>query len=215
MIDTKLILIEGLPGAGKTTSTVDLGTYLQRQGIVCRWYLEGDDPHPIDCLEFKIKDLAKKLPRLWAAFAEQALQENAVTIIESRLWQNTALFMFMSEYPIDEILHVHRLVWEELISIAPNVIYLYQENIEIALKRLSTLRSKDMMEKDIQATSQYKWFQSRGLNDFGGWAQFFEEWQPVAELLYSDWPFGKIKIRNPHDDWEQAYQQMYHFLQVE
>lgn len=215
MSNTKLILIEGLPGAGKTTSSVHLGTYLQHQGIACRWYLEEDDPHPIACLEFKLKDLAQKLPPLWAAFVEQTLQENIVTIIESRLWHNTALFMFMSEYPIDEIVGVHQLVWKELIPLSPTLIFLHQDDVEIALNRLYTLRSKDLIEKDLQITSQYKWFQSRGLKDFDGWVQFFKEWQVVAEHLYSDWPFCKTKIKNPHDDWEQAYQQMYRFLQVE
>ena len=215
MIDTRLILIEGLPGAGKTTSAVHLGKYLQHQRIPCRWYLEEDDPHPINCAQLKLKHLEQKLPSLWKVFVEQALQENIVTIIESRLWQNTALFMFMGEYPVDEIIRVYQLVWKELTPLSPTLIYHYQDNIEIALKRLYKLRGSDLVDKDIHFTSQYAWFRSRGLNDLSGWIQFFEEWQPVAEQLYLDWPFGKTKIRNPHDDWEQAYQQMYSLLQVE
>ncbi len=56
--------------------------------------------------------------------------------------------------------------------------------------------------------------QSRGLNNFEGWIQFFEEWQGVKDRLYRDWPFNKTMISNPHDDWEGAYQQLYRFLQV-
>jgi len=214
MIDTKLILIEGLPGSGKTTSAVQLGTTLQRHGVSCRWYLEEDDPHPIDCLNIKLKDLAQQLPPLWASFAEQTLQENVVSIVESRLWQNTLLFMFMSEYPIDEIVHVHQLVWRSLAPLSPTLIYHVQDNIELALNRLYELRSEDMIEEDIRATSQYPWLRSRHLNDMSGWVQFFEAWQPVADQLYGDWSFGKTRSRNAHDDWEQAYRQMYHFLQV-
>ncbi len=213
MINTKLILIEGLPGAGKTTSSVHLGSFLKKQGIACRWYLEKDDHHPIDCRTFKLKDLAQKLPPLWSAFVEQTVQENIITIIESRLWQNTALFMFMNEHPTDEIVEVHQLVWKELAPLTPTLIFLYQDDIEIALNRLYTVRSKDLIERDIQTTSQYKWFQSRGLKDMEGWVRFFEEWQVVAEHLYCDWPFGKTKVINPQDDWDQAYQEIYHFLQ--
>jgi thymidylate kinase len=85
MLNTKLILIEGLPGVGKTTASVRLGTYLQQQGIACHWYLETDDPHPIACLDFKLEDQAEKLPPLWKVFVEKALQAPTVTIIESRL----------------------------------------------------------------------------------------------------------------------------------
>ncbi len=213
MIDTKLILVEGIPGAGKTTTTEHLGTYLQQRGIGCRWYLEEDDPHPIACYEMNLKDLVEKLPPQWAAFVEQASQEKIVTIIESRLWQNTALFMFMDEYPIDAIVECHQLVWKELESLAPALIYLYQDDIEKAMNRLYTLRSKSIIEKDLETTSHYKWFQTRGFQGIDGWMQFFREWQEVAERLYCDWPYRKTKINNPHDDWEQAHQKMYRFLQ--
>ncbi len=214
-MDTKLILIEGFPGAGKTTSTLHLGTYLKHQEIASQWYLEGDEPHPIDFLNLKLPDLGKKLPSLWTALAEQVLQDNIVTIIESRLWQNTALFVFMSEYPVDEIIEVHQFVWKELVYLSPVLIFLYQDDIEIALNRLYTLRDKDLIAKDIQATSQYPWFQVRDLDNFDGWVQFFKEWQMVADQLYNNWPFRKTKVKNSHDNWDVAYQQIFRFLQVE
>jgi hypothetical protein len=121
MLNTKLILIEGLPGAGKTTATAHLGTLLQQCGLTCRWFLEGDEPHPITCLDLKLRDLPQKLPPLWKTFTEQVQQDPTVTIIESRLWQNTALFMFMSEYPVAEIIQLHQLVWQVLAPLAPRL----------------------------------------------------------------------------------------------
>jgi thymidylate kinase len=213
MIDTKLILVEGIPGAGKTTITQHLGAYLQHRGIRCRWYLEEDHPHPIACHEMKLKDLAEALPPQWAAFVERASHAEMVTIIESRLWQNTLLFMFMDDYPLDEILACHQLVWKELQPLAPALIVLYHDDIEKAMHRLSTLRSPSMIEKDLEATRHYKWFQRRGLQGMDGWVQFFGAWQAVAERLYGDWPYWKTKIDNPHDDSERARQKVYRFLQ--
>jgi len=61
MLNTKLILIEGLPGAGKSTTTEHLGTFLQQHDIACCWYLEEDDPHPIPCLDFELENLSQKM----------------------------------------------------------------------------------------------------------------------------------------------------------
>jgi thymidylate kinase len=215
VLNTKLILVEGLPGAGKSTATAHLGTVLQRHGVVCRWFLEGDEPHPIPCLDFKLRDLPQRLPPLWKTLTEQALQEQGVTIIESRLWQNSALFMYMGEYPVAEIIQLHQLVWQELAPLAPSLVYLYQDDPETALRRVRKTRGERWLEETMEATNKYPWFRSRGLNDFTGWVEFFQEWQQVAKLLNADWPSHKTRIENPHDDWERAYQQICGFLQLE
>lgn len=212
MLNTKLILIEGLPGSGKSTVARHLGTNLHQHGLACSWYLEEDEPHPIACLDFPLKELAHKLPPLWHMFTEQLLQAQSVAIIESRLWQNTALFMYMRDYPVEEILQLQRLVCEKLAPLAPVLLYLDQDNVELALRRLYTLRDEAQINADIQMTSEYPWFQSRGLSDFAGWVQFFQDWQGTAEQLYSAWPYQKIRVSNAHDGWATAYQQIYHFL---
>jgi hypothetical protein len=213
MSDTKLVLIEGLPGAGKSTTTRHIGTTLQQQGVACRWYLEEDDPHPIACLDFEIKGLLEKMIPLWSSFTKHAMQEPIVTIIESRLWQNTALFMFMSNKEVEDILQFSQQIGQVLAPLSPILIYLDQDDTETALRRLYTLRGEKWMQEALVMTTAYPWFQSRGLKDFAGWVQFFTEWQRVVTQLFNDWPHDKIKIQNPHDGWESAYQQIDAFLQ--
>ena len=208
----KLILIEGLPGAGKSTTCGHLGSYLQDQEITCNWYLETDKEHPLDFSKLKLKELSGQLPPLWKSFVELILSKEIVAVVESRLWQNTALFMFMSAYPIEAIVEIHRLVWRELADVDPSLIYLYQADVEKAMKRLYHERDREIVAKDIKFTSQYPWFKKRGLNDLDGWIKFFTEWQEVAEILYKDFPYRKVIIENPYEDWNQSYQQMIEFL---
>jgi len=215
MLNTRLVLIEGLPGAGKSTSTVHLGTVLQQSGIACRWFREEDDPHPLPCLDFEIKSLPPKMVHLWTDFVQQAVQERIVTIIESRLWQNTGLYMYMSENEVDDIINFNQLVYQMLTPLSPVLIYLDQEHTEMALRRMYATRGEMWMEQTLEETTQYPWFKSRGIKDFAGWVQFFIEWQQVAERLFDEWPHQKIKILNPHDDWARAYEKMHSFLQVE
>jgi len=213
MNETNLILIEGFPGAGKSTTCTYLGKYFQGQEIPCNSYLETDKNHPLDFSKLKLKKLSNELPPLWKSFVEFILSENILAVVESRLWQNTALFMYMSEYPIEEIVEVHQLVWRELADVAPSLIYLYQTDVELAMKRLYDERDKEIVERDIEFTSQYPWFKNCGLNNLDGWFQFFAEWQEEAEILYEDFPYRKVKIENPHEDWKLAYQQMIEFIQ--
>lgn len=44
---TKLILFEGIPGSGKTTTSQLVHSYLREMGLTTKVYIEGSD-HPID-----------------------------------------------------------------------------------------------------------------------------------------------------------------------
>jgi hypothetical protein len=215
MLDTKLILIEGFPGAGKSTTTGYLQSIFQQHGLPCRQYLEDDASHPIACLDFEIKGLTEKIIPLWKNFVEQAALEPIITIMESRLWQNTALFMYMSEVDFGDIAEYNRQVWQAFLPLTPVLIYLDQDDTESALRRLYASRGKEWMDWALNMTAQYPWFQSRGLHDFAGWVRFFDEWRQVANGLYDDWPGQKVKILNPHEDWGRSYRELCTFLQVD
>ncbi len=205
-------MIEGLPGAGKSSTTVYLGEQLLQHGISCEWFLEEDEEHPIDCTGFALKDLSKKLIPLWQSFLQDIVTSQTITIMESRLWQNTSLFMYMAEYPVEEIIELQDRVNRSLSPASPILIYLYQSDVKEALGRLYELRDDGWMNWALEMTSRYSWFRSRGMNDFSGWLEFFGEWVEVAEELYSSWPYKKLKVENPHDDWGLAYSKIEAYL---
>ena len=89
---------------------------------------------------------------------------------------------------------------DDVQSLRPALIYLVENDTASALRRLYTFRGEEWMEWAFQLAAQEQWFQSRGLASFDGWVQFFEEWLPIAEQLYNDWLYQKIKIRNPHEN---------------
>jgi hypothetical protein len=211
-MSTRLILIEGLPGAGKSMTTVHLGEQLIQQGISCEWFLEEDEEHPLDCTGLALKDLSKKLIPLWEAVLQNVVNNQTVTIMESRLWQNTSLFMYMAEFPVSEIIELQDRVNHALAPASPILIYLYQADVKEALGRLYELRDDSWMSRELKMMSKYPWFQSRGKDDFSGWLEFFGEWLEVAEELYRRWPYRKLKVENPHDDWGLAYSKIEAYL---
>jgi len=212
---TKLILIEGLPGSGKTTTTTSLGKHLQAQGVSSRWYVEDAEPHPIDCLNFALEDLAMKMPVLWGEFAIAEAQNNGVTIIESRLWQNTAMFMYLAEYSVSEILDFHRLVWSELSPLSPLLINLHHKHVESGLRSVFSSRGEEWVNKALMPLGEYPRFQRRSQNDFTGWVAFFKDWLNVSDRLYQDWAYEKIIVNNPYDDWELTFSTILNALDLE
>jgi hypothetical protein len=79
MPPTRLILIEGVPGSGKTTTAQFVRNWLERRGLRPRLYLEGDLDHPADyesvaCLALdEYTRLLEKYPTQRAFLDRQAI----------------------------------------------------------------------------------------------------------------------------------------------
>jgi len=78
MINTKLIIFEGIPGSGKTTTSQLLHKYLHEDGIYTESYVEGCE-HPID-LPFYAYLSLREYNELILKYGEQAewLEENSI-----------------------------------------------------------------------------------------------------------------------------------------
>jgi hypothetical protein len=71
MAATKLILIEGIPGSGKTTAARFVGQWLASQGIRTALFLEGAWDHPADFESVAVFD-AQEYAKLLTAFPGEA-----------------------------------------------------------------------------------------------------------------------------------------------
>ena len=76
LMKSKLILLEGIPGSGKTTAAVNLQSFLENNHIPSRFWWEGDFDHPADfegiafLTETGYQDLVLRYPELGELFQE-------------------------------------------------------------------------------------------------------------------------------------------------
>ena len=111
MIDTKLILIEGVPCSGKSTTAKRLMADIAACGITCNCFLEWAEHNPI--FIGNMEDLSEIISttqsregnvlQQWRNFAKSAKQQKAVNIIESRFWQTDGMYLFLSGHSECEI----------------------------------------------------------------------------------------------------------------
>lgn len=95
MARTKLILVEGLPGSGKTTTAVFIANWLQERGVDTAVFLEGDLNHPADfesvaCLdEQTYTDLLTRFPGEVDLLQSQVIQDGEDTFFRYRALQQS------------------------------------------------------------------------------------------------------------------------------
>jgi thymidylate kinase len=232
MIDTHLVLIEGLPGSGKSTTAQKLAADITNSGNSCQCFLEWDVDHPIPigddfALGKVIASSREREPSMlqqWQHIAQAARSQELVTVLESRFWQTSVMLMYIAGMPKEEVLASNQRVITAIQDLKPVLIYFAIDDPKMFAKRTIQLKDEEWQRQGIpgswaqhiyDAVDPQPWLTRRGLKGLEGILAFWEEWAQVSDELYARLPFPKIKIRNPHVDWAKAMKQMQDFLSLD
>jgi DNA polymerase III delta prime subunit len=231
MIGTQLVLLEGPPGSGKTTTAQYLSTDISNAGIPCQCFLEwsednpitiGDDLHLDQAVSSSITRESEVLQQ-WKRFVQARQTDKLVTVMESRFWQTSLMLMYAAGYPRESILASNQRVIETIGVLQPALIWFAIDDL-----RAFTIRTLQIKEEEWQragylgnwaqhvyeAFDSQKWFTDRGLSGLTGMLAFLDEWALITNDLYDRLAFPKIEIRNPYKDWSAAMRHIRGFLDL-
>jgi hypothetical protein len=135
MTETKLILVEGLPGSGKTTTAEFIASWLTQRGVTTAVFLEGNLDHPADfesvaCLsESEYADLKAQFPSQADFLESQVIRHGDDHLFRYRFLQQTypqlseALLATLARYeiyelPVEKYRRLVRQRWQDFAAIA-------------------------------------------------------------------------------------------------
>jgi len=197
---TKLILVEGLPGSGKSTTAQVICIQLLRNGFESRWYHEEDPFHPIShdglTVDGGPTDFRSVAPSIWQSFVAQVREKDEVVIFESRLLQNLVFPLLRQDVDRYEILTLIHKVVSQCECLHSFLVYLAQSDYPRKLRRICDLRGPNWEEYMISRNDQSVFTQRRGLNGFDGLVQFYVEAREIqnqllAELSVDTWKHAR------------------------
>lgn len=168
MRQTGLILVEGLPGSGKSTTAHALTRLLASQQIPVRWWYEEERDHPVYIFRDRatLQHLVDALDRgeyrevildalaQWQSFAATVQDMDTVVIIDSCLFGYLTWSLFPFDVPEAEIRSYVSAVADIIAPAHPALIYFYQDNVAASLARLCARRGGDTEQRLIQRSTQ-------------------------------------------------------------
>ncbi|WP_164545499.1 AAA family ATPase [Paenibacillus albus] len=226
MQNTQLIMIEGIPGSGKSTTAQLIANELRRMGVNHKWWYEEEKGHPVyfyeDYTEIQaiIDDLTNgNYPKVidnalkkWRQFADSVLSSGDVVIVDSCLFGYLTWTLFPFEVPAQEIEAYVRAVEQIIKPLNPHVIYYYQADIGAALAKICTRRAGETEQNFIRAAAESPYGKSRGLSGFEGLVAYWKGYREITDRAYQRLACTKISIDNTEGNWPQYARLISDFL---
>jgi len=218
MISTNLILIDGLPGAGKSTTAQFLALQLERQQIPVRWFYELEPNHPIHAFHVWSRKGPERFIETtienWKAFAHANARTSRVNILESTFFQSTVRLLLQSDVPPARIqqyaLHAARTIE----ALRPVFIYLPSADVAAALQEICKHRRKMWEQYVIQVIDSSFYSKHRNLRGFEGTVRFFQDYQQLTNRLFARLSMRKITCEDAKRQGAVCRQRLCQFLDI-
>lgn len=213
MLNTKLILIDGIPGSGKSTTGKLISDRMNPAGIRNRFYHELEDNHPLRIYDrvftsFEIEEQAQwyvtKVKERFEQFVHECQKHDEIAIMESYMFQDNISFAFNLGMPHELILELATHLQQTIEELHPVLIYFWQPDVERQWRFICDVRGSE-------------WAARFGLTTDEAFRQAGETWSKNQEFVHSiveRWEIPKLVIRNDNYLWDDYIRRIGEFLEL-
>jgi hypothetical protein len=212
-VDTaRLILVEGMIGSGKTTTALRIRDWLAGRGEDARVFRETAVDHPIQTrAEDRLRACGdatggsgEYADDQWRQLAERCGPGRPTIIIEASFLQNSVMPVFIEDAPGPAVDGIFDRIAGQVASAEPLLVYLRPADTAAAVVRVHRARGEPWSSGNVAFVEDSAWARRRRLRGRDAVVGLYEAWEPVAARLYDRYPFSKVRVTDPQDDWPAA-----------
>lgn len=210
----RLILVEGLTGAGKSTLAHFIAHQYRANGIPARWIWEETRDHPVGPppAEPHEDGFIETMLARWEQFAAAIQAGDAITVVEASVFNGLIRWLFESGSPPDVLVDCADRLFGRIAALDPALIYFTQRDVAQALERIFAARGPTYREFLVRYTTTRSYARQRGLAGAAGMVALWEDFVRFTDALYDRFPGRKLRLDNTAAAWNAYNRQALDFL---
>lgn len=215
MIQTNLVLIDGIAGTGKTTLSRKLHGLIGEKYGNAILYPEFMASHPVH--EWEAQDYPtwyRQTIDNWRELSRMLVQSHAIGIMESSLFQGTVGDLLERNIGQDIILDYARQVPFLIEKTSPVLIYLIPGDIRSHIERTYAQRPERWQTKIDSFIQKTAFGRARGLSALEGYITFIEELKRISDELFQLYDLRKVRINVTRSGWDDCARRITEFLDI-
>lgn len=208
----RLIIIDGMPGSGKTTCASSVAELLTARGVASRCILELEENHPLFIRGYEFTSLADEdqaelfttqLEAVFRRFVEERLgSSDEVTVIESVLFQDAISCAHHMGLPLPKLVMLTTSLQEILAGLNPVLIYFYQLDVEAQWRFICSVRGNEWGPVSLHTDE-----------DFREAAALWGGSQAFVRSVVDVWDIPKLVIENKDHRWAEYTERVGRFVE--
>ena len=233
MRSTKLVLVEGFPGSGKSTTADYLAACLRKAGLVARCYFEVQPDHPLHVggplhpsgkttgeeffSRYSVESFTAESLERWRAFVLGTVETEAVNVVESYPYQSAARVLLQMDADPSRIHEYIREVESLTQPLAPVLIYLDhldRRGAVEAVRAISQVRGEAWAAYAIALITACPYCWRRRLEGVDGAVAVLGAYSNLIEELLAQSRLPRLVVTTSDGEWETRYRQILAFLDL-
>jgi hypothetical protein len=204
---SRIVIVEGIMGSGKSTTVLRLADRLTTSGVPALGITEGTTPHPIrfdwdlPWADMPAAQLAKSAAARWCAYANSASLSESITVLDGQLFHGNLTSLFLLDADMDLIRrYVHEVV-AAIRPLRPLLIYFHQDDVDRAIRTISAERGDAWVTYQVNWKLASPYAVRHGLAGIEGLIELYRDYRRLTDQLYTDLDIPKISIENSGREW--------------
>ncbi len=204
MIDTRLILFDGIAGSGKTTNSQWLYVTLVKAGIAAQWITESQRDHPIYRREIAQARTTEEAIGIalagWQQFVADGAALASLPIMDGSA-DNPISFLLLRDTPPERIALAVTAQAAAMRPLRPVLFQLYQDNVDAAIDTIIRRRGEGWRQHLVAYVASSPFAQNRQLSGIEAVRVYYREHRRIADLAFRDLAIGKTAINTSDGRW--------------